>query len=182
MHNAVLSVGVTALGNCGEWRSVYFHREYQALMIAHVDDFKLAGPPDDMKKAWEAIRTAQVFERPGNWTEAIQLGPTEDVNSFLGCEHHVGKYANKDGKTVRTHIWQMHHFMFTCVTLRTDCAEALAWIRSQGVRLAVHQRGRLSQSGMGSSHEQRRKHAWLRVPQLHRSLSHRRLQASQEFT
>ena len=68
-----------------------------------------------MEKAWEAIRTAQVHEEPGGFTDAIVLGPTEPVNSFLGCEHHVGRYPNKDGKEVRTHIWQMHQFMESCV-------------------------------------------------------------------
>ena len=50
MHAAVLSVGFTSLGNCGEWRSVYFHKEFQVLMIVYVDDFKLAGPPSGMEK------------------------------------------------------------------------------------------------------------------------------------
>ena len=81
---------------------MYFHREYQVLV--NVDDFKLAGPPDGIKKAWEAIRTAQVYEELGGLVEAIQLGPTEDVDSFLGSEHSVGKYPNKDDKMIRTRI------------------------------------------------------------------------------
>ena len=50
------------------------------------------------------ICPAHVHEEPGGLTEAIQLGPTDDVNSFLGCEHHVGKYPNKGGKVIRTQI------------------------------------------------------------------------------
>ena len=38
------------------WRSCYFSPTLKCYMIVYVDDFKIAGPEKNVKKAWELIR------------------------------------------------------------------------------------------------------------------------------
>ena len=70
MHAGLLNCGFTSLGHCGEWRSVYFHYGLKALVIVYVDDFKLAGPSDALKKAWNPIETVKITEDDGEQVEA----------------------------------------------------------------------------------------------------------------
>ena len=35
---------------CEEWPSVYTHPELQSVLVAYVDDFKMAGPNNNLKK------------------------------------------------------------------------------------------------------------------------------------
>ena len=35
------------------WQSIYYHAELDLLLVIYVDDFKMAGLKDNMKKGWE---------------------------------------------------------------------------------------------------------------------------------
>ena len=37
------------------WPSVFFHPELKLLMVVYVDDFKMAGPVENMSKGWQLI-------------------------------------------------------------------------------------------------------------------------------
>ena len=60
-----------------DWRSCFVHPILKLYLIVYVDDFKLAGPNDNLKEGWELIR------------KGIQTCDPEDVSRFLGCEHVV---------------------------------------------------------------------------------------------
>ena len=37
------------------WKSMFFHPEYNLLLEVYVDDLKMAGPTENMKKGWQSI-------------------------------------------------------------------------------------------------------------------------------
>ena len=111
MHSGLLKCGFTSLGNCGEWRSVYYHYDLKVLMIVYVDDFKLAGPPDAVKKAWKLIETVKITEDDGEQVEAIKIGEVTPVDHFLGCGHHVQKFE-RDRKKGNAMVWVMYRQVF----------------------------------------------------------------------
>ena len=116
MHAGLTSVGFASVGNCGEWRSVYYHSKHRVLMIVYVDDFKLAGPPDGVDACWKLIRDSKIKEEDGFVAPAIVLGPTEPVGHFLGCAHHP--YYDKptaEGGKANVMVYEMHKFMRSCL-------------------------------------------------------------------
>ena len=50
----VKSVGFKSVG--GEWRSCYFHPALRLYVVVYVDDFKMAGPKDNIDKGWLLLR------------------------------------------------------------------------------------------------------------------------------
>ena len=40
-----------------DWRSCFWHPELRLLLTVYVDDFKLSGPEESLKKGWELIQT-----------------------------------------------------------------------------------------------------------------------------
>ena len=40
------------------WQSIFYHAEYNCMLVVYVDDFKLAGPTENMEKAWASIKRA----------------------------------------------------------------------------------------------------------------------------
>ena len=83
-------------------------------MIVYVDDFKIAGMPGSLDKAWELITKVKVKEDDGKLVEAIKLGKITEVDNFLGCSHHVEKFETEGGRSGNTMIWEMHKFMVSC--------------------------------------------------------------------
>ena len=45
---AIDALGFKKVGECGEWRSCYFHSGKKVYLKVYVDDFKMAGPPDGL--------------------------------------------------------------------------------------------------------------------------------------
>ena len=35
-----------------EWPSMYFHKELKLMLVIYVDDLKMAGPKENLKKGW----------------------------------------------------------------------------------------------------------------------------------
>jgi hypothetical protein len=65
------------------WGSCYFHPVHRTFLIVYVDDFKMAGPVESLRKCWDLIQTPV----PGK--ESLKIEPPEPVNRFLGCQHRL---------------------------------------------------------------------------------------------
>ena len=50
---SVRAMGFEPVGE--EWPSVYTHAELQLVLVVYVDDFKMAGPKNNLKKGWELL-------------------------------------------------------------------------------------------------------------------------------
>ena len=60
------------------WQSIYYHAELDLLVI-YVDDFKMAGPKDNMQKGWDGIN------------QVLDMDPAEVFGRYFGCKHHEGE-------------------------------------------------------------------------------------------
>ena len=49
--------------------------ELNCMLVVYVDDFKLAGPTEDMDKAWASIK------------RAVNIGDPEPYDRHFGCQH-----------------------------------------------------------------------------------------------
>ena len=115
-ERALKNAGFKTLGDCGEWRSVYYHPIHQTLLMVYVDDFKMSGPVKGMAASWEAIKAQTEYNKESCKTEqAIKLGDVEDVNHFLGCDHAVSETVNEDGTKSRLMTYSKHQFMRQCL-------------------------------------------------------------------
>ena len=61
------------------WQSIYYHAELDLLLVIYVDDFKMAGPKDNMKKGWGGIN------------QVLDMDPAEVFGRYFGCNHHEGE-------------------------------------------------------------------------------------------
>ena len=57
------------------WQSIFYHAEYNCMLVVYVDDFKLAGPTANMDKAWASIK------------RAVNIGDPEPYDRYFGCQH-----------------------------------------------------------------------------------------------
>ena len=57
------------------WPSVFFHDRLKLLLVVYVDDFKMSGPKESMKRGWELIGSKIDMDKPGT------------VGRYLGCDH-----------------------------------------------------------------------------------------------
>ena len=57
------------------WQSSFDHAECKCMLVVYVDDFKLAGPTENMDKAWASIRLA------------VNIGEPEPYDRYFGCQH-----------------------------------------------------------------------------------------------
>ena len=57
------------------WQSIFYHAEYKCMLVVYVDDFKLAGPTENMDKAWASIK------------RAVNIGDPEPYDRYFGCQH-----------------------------------------------------------------------------------------------
>ena len=87
-----------------EWNSCYWHNRLQCFMIVYVDDFKMAGPKDNLAEAWKTVR------------KDIRVGEPANVVHFLGVKHEFGtfKIPGKD-KPVYGRVLNNKDFMKKCV-------------------------------------------------------------------
>ena len=69
------------------WPGLYVHEELNVLLMVYVDDFKAAGTPEALKKAWSLIKSGLDLDEPG------------DVGRCLGCHHRLAD-AVVNGKNV----------------------------------------------------------------------------------
>ena len=57
------------------WPSCYYHKDYKLFLVVYVDDFKLSGPKQYLKKGWELLR------------RSINIEPEQPLGLYLGCQH-----------------------------------------------------------------------------------------------
>jgi hypothetical protein len=63
------------------WRSCYYSKSLQCSMIVCVGDFKIAGPPGNVRKAWGII------QEPNPRTRGLILDEPSPARKILGCNH-----------------------------------------------------------------------------------------------
>ena len=95
-NTAITEAGFAPVGDCGEWRSCFFHPKLEVFLMVYVDGFKLTGPAAAVDKRWEPIK--QPVDQYGD--QMIKLAPLEPVKQFLGWQHEVHE-MEKDGKSVK---------------------------------------------------------------------------------
>ena len=61
------------------WQSIYYHAELDLLLVIYVDDFKMAGPKENMQKGWDGIN------------QVLDMDPAEVFGRYFGCNHHEGE-------------------------------------------------------------------------------------------
>ena len=72
-----------------EWKSVYWHPKLRLMLVVYVDDFRMAGPKENLLEGWNLIK------------KNIRLDPPEPCGKYLGCIHKKGKAVlDPDGKLV----------------------------------------------------------------------------------
>ena len=57
------------------WQSIFYHPKLDLLLTVYVDDLKMAGPTENIKKGWESIQSVVVIDDP------------EPFGRYFGCEH-----------------------------------------------------------------------------------------------
>ena len=57
------------------WQSIFYHPELDLLLVVYVDDFKMAGPKDNLAKGWEGI------------SKVLDMDPAEPLGRYFGCNH-----------------------------------------------------------------------------------------------
>ena len=70
--------------------------------MVYVDDFKAAGTPNALNKAWSLIKSGLDLDEPG------------DVGRCLGCHHRLAD-AVVNGKKVKVMEYVVEEFMTSCV-------------------------------------------------------------------
>ena len=71
--------------------------------IVYVDDFKLAGPSENLAAGWTLLRQRINMEDPG------------PVSHFLGCTHRTSRCKLSNGHEARVMVYDMENFMRSCV-------------------------------------------------------------------
>ena len=57
------------------WKSLFFNPSLNLLLVVYVDDLKMAGPTENMKKGWQSI------------SSVIDIDDPESYGRYFGCEH-----------------------------------------------------------------------------------------------
>ena len=92
------------------WHSIFHHQELNCLLVVYVDDFKLAGPTENLSRAWESIRKAVHIDEPEPYDRYFGCMHKEFHNLRLPKEAHPFAFAF-DAKSAtaaqhRTHWWE----------------------------------------------------------------------------
>ena len=98
-----------------DWPSTYFHNELKLMLIIYVDDFKLAGPVENMERGWELLR------------EGIKIGKPEVIDengaSYLGCKQKRFNKIQNDGTLLSVMEYDMKEFVQSCIEKYVEMAE-----------------------------------------------------------
>jgi len=88
---------------CPDWPSVYFHPGLNLMLSVYVDDFKLAGPRENLARGWLLIRSR------------IKTDDPTPVGRAFGCEHKVTQ-RSVNGVNVQSIEYDMGPFLEECVS------------------------------------------------------------------
>ena len=100
-NKSTRKVGFKDLGP--DWPSVFFHPELKLLLSIYVDDFKLAGPTENLAKGWALLRTE------------LQIGPESDTGMYLGCNVIKHEILLPDKMPARAVTYDMEFFLEQCI-------------------------------------------------------------------
>jgi hypothetical protein len=93
-------VGFDGFGS--EWPSVFYHKGLRLLLTIYVDDFKLAGPEENIAMGWELLR------------QHIDIGPSSRSGMYLGCNI-VKQKINNGNIDTNAIVYDMESFLEQCV-------------------------------------------------------------------
>ena len=86
------------------WPSCFWHEKLKLMLSVYVDDFKLSGPKESLKKGWDLIR------------KNIQMEDPTPLQLYLGCIHRKFEgRLEKDGPVVNGIEYDMESFLASCV-------------------------------------------------------------------
>ena len=79
-------------------------------LVIYVDDFKFAGPKNNLKLGWELLR------------KGLSIDPECEPGVYLGCAQERKDVTMKDGRRVTTMTYNMEDFLGSCVTRYLELA------------------------------------------------------------
>jgi len=90
-----------------EWPSLFIHPARKLLLSIYVDDFKLAGPADQLEEGWRLLRTRITMEDP------------EPVGLYLGCQQRL-RSVKHENRNYQVMEYDMSAFLRQCILKYTD--------------------------------------------------------------
>jgi hypothetical protein len=93
-----------------EWPSVYFHKELALVLSIYVDDFKLAGPRENLAKGWTLLRSRVELDTPG------------PLGLYLGCQQTKVEIVSPLGRPIGVMIYDMEAFLEQCLERYAACS------------------------------------------------------------
>jgi hypothetical protein len=80
------AIGFTEVGEKDiDWRLVFWHPKLKLLLTVYVDDFKLSGPAENLKKGWD-----QITHGLDGKTAGIKIEAPSPTGKYLDCHHDTG--------------------------------------------------------------------------------------------
>jgi hypothetical protein len=101
------------------WPSCYYHSDLQLMLAVYVDDFKLSGPKENLKKGWDLIM------RDSKGNERLKIESPAPANLYLGCTHEVKTISHADGHQSRAMVYNMESYLTSTVEKYCDLVENL---------------------------------------------------------
>ena len=110
------------------WPSCLTHKTLKVYLTVYVDDFKISGKREDVKKAWKLVR-----ESSGKVSEGVSIEDPAPAGRYLGCNHVIKDgWVDVDGNLVftenakshkvRVMEYDMGDFMTDCVNRYVELA------------------------------------------------------------
>ena len=135
------------------WRSCFWHEELKLFLVVYVDDFKLSGPTENLKKGWDMIRKLVKTDAPS----ALGL--------FLGCRHDVftRTLPNSD-VVVRGIEYNMEDFLRSSVERYKELTGVTVLRRACTRRSSRNLRSRVLKTPTPTEHRKTTWRSYLRKP------------------
>ena len=105
---SVRAVGFEPIGE--EWPSVYIHEKLQLVLVVYVDDFKMAGPQQNLAQGWSMLR------------RHLKIEPETGLDMYLCCNQSRGNVTLGNGHRVTTVTYDMEQFLHSCVDRYLEAA------------------------------------------------------------
>jgi hypothetical protein len=112
-------------------------------MIVYVDDFKIAGPKDNVKAAWELIRGPN----PRAKERGIVLDNPTPAGKFLGCNHEVSYVWGPPTNTDRESVRPLADVQITDTADGAPCSEVTGVAHGHLVTNATHPKTNKNDAG-----------------------------------
>ena len=108
--------GVASVGH--DWPSCYWLPVHKTFLVVYVDDFKMSGPEDGLKRPWDMLRQKIDMEEP----ERID----SEGKGFIECRRKVSDVTLKDGTTARTMEYDKRELFQQCVEMYCESTDTHA--------------------------------------------------------